>query len=235
MCVLGQSKRQCAEDLVSVSRRDLSTAYSPTNQAFTYGYDRYGNRWSQTATQGSGPQPQFSFNANNNRIDQYAYDAAGNVTSDGIHSYAYDAEGNQVTVEAAARRRTPSTRSITGVRRISGSAIDDYGYDLAGKRASRWDGTTAAASLIQAYVNWNGSRSPATEPARSSTGTRTCSVPSASRPSTTAHPWSQTKACPSVRPTAPCRRFSSPVSGPTRPPTPIWPSSANTPLLPAAG
>ena len=87
-----------------------STAYSPTNQAFTYGYDRYGNRWSQTVTAGSGPQPQFSFNANNNRIDQYAYDAAGNVTSDGIHSYAYDAEGNQVTVEAAARRRTPSTR-----------------------------------------------------------------------------------------------------------------------------
>ena len=42
------------------------------------------------------------------------------------------------------------------MRRISGSAIDDYGYDLAGKRASRWDGTTAAASLIQAYVNWNG-------------------------------------------------------------------------------
>ena len=126
------------------------------NQAFTYGYDRYGNRWSQTATQGSGPQPQFSFDSITNRIAGYAYDAAGNVTSDGIHSYAYDAEGNQVAVDGGSTEAYTFDALNNRVRRISGSAIDDYGYDLAGKRASRWDGTAGAASLTEAYLHWNG-------------------------------------------------------------------------------
>ena len=53
----------------------LQTA-GKSGQAFSYGYDRYGNRWNQTLTAGSGPQPSFSFDANN-RMVGYSYDAAG--------------------------------------------------------------------------------------------------------------------------------------------------------------
>jgi uncharacterized protein RhaS with RHS repeats len=40
-------------------------------------------------------------NPANNQITYpgYAYDAAGNLTSDGVHNYTYDAEGNMLTVD----------------------------------------------------------------------------------------------------------------------------------------
>jgi hypothetical protein len=46
-------------------------------QAFSYVYERYANRWQQNVTAGSGPQPQLTFNGNNNRMDGYSYDASG--------------------------------------------------------------------------------------------------------------------------------------------------------------
>jgi RHS repeat-associated protein len=66
------------------------------------GLDRFGNRWQQDGPQtflaiftGNNPSnPQ-----NNNRMDGYSYDAAGNLLSDGTHSYTYDAENRMIKVD----------------------------------------------------------------------------------------------------------------------------------------
>ena len=42
-------------------------------------------------------QPQLSF-GNNNHVDGWSYDAAGNLLNDGRNSYAYDAEGRIVAL-----------------------------------------------------------------------------------------------------------------------------------------
>jgi RHS repeat-associated protein len=69
------------------------------------GLDRFGNRWQQngpnsflatfTGNHPSSPQ-------NNNRMDGYSYDAAGNVLNDGTHSYTYDAENRIILVDNGA-------------------------------------------------------------------------------------------------------------------------------------
>jgi RHS repeat-associated protein len=68
--------------------------------ALNWTYDRYGNRWGQTATCTAGTgnctatavQPQLTFFGNTNRIDNWSYDAAGNLLNDQINTYTYDAE-----------------------------------------------------------------------------------------------------------------------------------------------
>jgi RHS repeat-associated protein len=109
-------------------------------QGFTYTYDRYGNRWSQTLTAGSGPQPSFSFNTSNNQITTsgYAYDAAGNMTNDGVHSYTYDAEGNIVTVDTGSTAQYGYDALNHRVRSQTASAIVEYLFDYAGRRTSTW-------------------------------------------------------------------------------------------------
>lgn len=69
---------------------------------YSYVYDRFGNRWQQngphafTATfTGNNP----SNPANNNRIDGYSYDAAGNLIAAGTHTYTYDAENRLIKVD----------------------------------------------------------------------------------------------------------------------------------------
>jgi RHS repeat-associated protein len=99
-----------------------------TGQAYTYDYDRFGNRWHQ-----NGPHSMmltFTGNnpanpANNNRMDGYSYDAAGNLLNDGTHSYTYDAEGRIATVD--------------------GGSTASYVYDAEGRRARK---TTASAGSV---------------------------------------------------------------------------------------
>jgi YD repeat-containing protein len=69
----------------------------------TWQYDRYGNRWSQTAgtIPGYNPpggnvsavQPQLSFSGNNNHVDGWSYDDDGNLLNDGRNSYASTSTG----------------------------------------------------------------------------------------------------------------------------------------------
>jgi YD repeat-containing protein len=49
---------------------------SKGTQAFSYNYDPSGNRWKQNVTAGTGPSPQYTFDANNHLVS-YSYDAAG--------------------------------------------------------------------------------------------------------------------------------------------------------------
>jgi RHS repeat-associated protein len=111
--------------------------------SFLYSYDRYGNRTAQTATAGSGPQPQFTVNPANNQITTsgYQYDGAGNMTNDGLHQYTYDAEGNILTV-AAEGGGIAATYTYDAQNRRVRSAVSgtttDHLYDYAGRKVSDW-------------------------------------------------------------------------------------------------
>src|SRR6185437_5805602 len=100
-----------------------------TGQAYTYKYDRFGNRWQQ-----NGPQTMLlTFSANNNRMDGYSYDAAGNVLNDGVHSYTYDAENRITSVDGGATASYVYNAEGERVRRaVVGGLTLDYVYDLAG-------------------------------------------------------------------------------------------------------
>jgi len=77
-----------------------STAYPAWG--LSWSYDRYGNRKQQTVTAGSNmPSNSVTPSATTNRITDagYAYDLAGNMTSDGSNTLTYDAE-NRVTNSA---------------------------------------------------------------------------------------------------------------------------------------
>jgi RHS repeat-associated protein len=78
----------------------LSAAHTTTvnstagTWSLQWGYDRLGNRLSQTLLGGnlSVAQPNFTIDSATNRITNsgYTYDAAGNLTSDSVSSYGYD-------------------------------------------------------------------------------------------------------------------------------------------------
>jgi RHS repeat-associated protein len=94
---------------------------------YSYDYDRYGNRWHQ-----NGPHTMMlSFSANNNRMDSYSYDAAGNLLSDGTHTYTYDDENHVIKVD--------------------GGTTASYAYDPDGNRVQK---TTAVGSFSEPAGTW---------------------------------------------------------------------------------
>ena len=118
----------------------LATANKNTNQqAFSYAYDRFGNRWQQNVTAGTGPNPSYAFDANN-RITTtgVTYDAAGNARNDGAHAYFYDAENRIIQVGGTLGTCSSATACYVydaegrRVRKTTGSVSVDYVYDLAG-------------------------------------------------------------------------------------------------------
>jgi len=86
--------------------------------AVAYIYDRFGNRWQEspggfiaTFTGNNPTSPQ-----NNNRIDGYTYDAAGNLLSDGVNTYTYDAENRMITFSNTAGSSGTYVYDAFGVR-----------------------------------------------------------------------------------------------------------------------
>jgi RHS repeat-associated protein len=98
---------------------------------YSYVYDRYGNRWQQNG--GVFHPPALSFTGNNNHIDGYSYDAAGNLLNDGTNSFTYDAENRIVSVTNANGAST-YVYDATGqrVRKTTLSGSVDFLYDLSG-------------------------------------------------------------------------------------------------------
>jgi RHS repeat-associated protein len=102
-----------------------------TGQAYTYAYDRFGNRWQQNGPHSSS----LSFSGNNNHMDTYSYDAAGNLLNDGTTSYTYDSESYMIS----------ATNSISGA--------SSYQYDANGRRIRK---TTVAKGAVDFLYDLGG-------------------------------------------------------------------------------
>ena len=72
--------------------------------------------------QTNGLCPQYSFNAANNQITGYTYDAAGNTTNDGTYTYQWDAEG----------RLSQSLQSSTVMHAYTYNALGQRAEDIPG-------------------------------------------------------------------------------------------------------
>jgi RHS repeat-associated protein len=116
--------------------------------------DRYGNRWQQNVTAGSGPQPPYSFNSSNNQIVSYSYDAAGNMTNDGNHSYTYDAEGNITAVDGGGTATYVYNALNQRVRTAANGSTTEYVFNASGQRVTEWNAATHA--LNQGKYYWGG-------------------------------------------------------------------------------
>jgi RHS repeat-associated protein len=110
-----------------------------TLQNYTYAYDRYGNRVSQTPLQ-SGYSFNPTINPANNHITTsgYTYDAAGNMTSDSVHTYTYDAEGNITAVDGGSTAKYVYDDFNRRIHAQTPSGTNEFVYDYAGRRISTW-------------------------------------------------------------------------------------------------
>jgi RHS repeat-associated protein len=112
----------------------LATANTPpTNPtlAYSYSYDRFGNRWAQTVTHGTGLPVALSFDGKNRiTTEGYFYDAAGNLVMDNLNCYTYDAENRLTSV-------APETAPGSDV---CGATTMSYLYDPDGRRVARLQG-----------------------------------------------------------------------------------------------
>ena len=164
--VSGQKGSQVQTELDTVLSQQFSYGYTDglnrltarTNtsgapDSYTYSYDRYGNRVSQTPLNGG-----YTFNPTinpaNNHITTsgYLYDAAGNLTNDSVNAYTYDAEGNVTKVVSTGGTSQYVYDALN--RRVHAqtpSATVDYIYDYAGRRISTWTSPTFAS---EAKIYW---------------------------------------------------------------------------------
>ena len=129
-----------------MNRLTSGTAASGVDEGLTLGwnYDRYGNRWDQSVT-GTGNatavSPQLSFTGNNNRIDGWSYDAAGNLLYDQIHHYTYDAENRVATVDGQ-QAYIYDAEGIRVAKLGSGGAVTaSYVLGLGGEQVSEVNGS----------------------------------------------------------------------------------------------
>lgn len=106
-----------------------------TVREYTYSYDRFGNRWQQDLTGGSGFDSEFSFASASNRL----------TTS----SFTYDGSGNQATPEPGSPTLTYSQENrLTGV-----SGGPQYVVDAQGRRVQRtFDSVTTDYFYLGATV-----------------------------------------------------------------------------------
>jgi uncharacterized protein (TIGR03437 family) len=127
-------------------------------QSFGYAYDRYGNRWQQNLTAGSGGQSLLTFNGSpaatingncyhaaglNNQHDGSCHDAAGNLLSDGQHSYTYDGENRIIAVDAGQTATYVYDGEGLRIRKVSAAGTADNLYDLAGQMVAELSGSGA--------------------------------------------------------------------------------------------
>jgi RHS repeat-associated protein len=151
---------------------------------FSYVYDRFGNRWQQNGSNsflatftGNNPgNPQ-----NNNRMDGYSYDAAGNLMNDGAHSYTNDAENRLTKVDSgntatyiydADGRRVQETTTVGPGFDPAGTNI--FAYDQSGRLIQKLDSSGGLFFIGNIYA---GGRHLATVGGQTASGGTTFSHP----------------------------------------------------------
>lgn len=121
-------------------------------KAYNMEFDRYGNRWKQTYTQGSGPQPSVIFDPATNRMSGMAYDLSGNLTNDGLHSYTYDDDGNMTAVDGSNTSMDAYDALNHRTQSLPNGVYTLYGYDADGRRVLTFDGNSG--NLVSTNVFW---------------------------------------------------------------------------------
>jgi len=106
-------------------------------------------------TTGSGPNPSYTFDANNHITSSgIVYDAAGNITNDGLgHTYTYDAENRLLTVAGSSSATYLYDALGQRVQATINSSPADFIYDQFGRAV-----TQATASVWQRselYAGWH--------------------------------------------------------------------------------
>jgi len=127
-----------------------SVAYG---QSFTF--DAYGNL--NCAPSGPGCVG-FTYNAANNRIAGYTYDAAGNVTNDGTNTYYWDAESHLIKVtNGGGTAISTNTYNALGqrVRDVTPTSITDEAYGADGELLWRYTGNPSDPNQ-RAFVPFEG-------------------------------------------------------------------------------
>ncbi len=157
-----------------------------TGQAYTYAYDRFGNRWQQNGPHSSQP----GFDANNHMVPGLGvtYDAAGNETNDGTTAYTYDSENRIIAATNSGSGASSYLYDADGRRIRKASAATgtrDYLYDLSGHETTQVMSTGVwargevyvdgrhLATYVNATTYFNFSDWLGTERARALTGTST--------------------------------------------------------------
>ncbi len=114
----------------------LNSLSCPVASGFTYTYDRFGNRHEEIVTAGSGVEPDYIFNANNQVVGNNTYDAAGNVIYDGLglgNTYTYDAENRIISASNGYTASYVYDAFGHRVRSAVNGQIRDFLYDLRGR------------------------------------------------------------------------------------------------------
>jgi len=120
-------------------------------QGFSYVYDRNGNRLQQNVTQGTGPNPQYTFD-NNNRIagSGVTYDALGNIQTDGLgNTFTYDAESRLIKVVNSGGTYN-YTYDADG-RRVRNNTTE-FLYDLSGRAITLFGATDGIWNYGEIYA-----------------------------------------------------------------------------------
>lgn len=139
----------------AMNRLSSRTVTAGTTENFTYAYDRWGNRVSQTALQ-AGPTMNATFNTATNQLQSvnssnYTYDAAGHVISDGLYGYTYDAEGNLTGVSGGTTATYIYNALNERVETVTSTSTEQFLFGLNGSRAATLDGSGNAVE-DQSYL-----------------------------------------------------------------------------------
>jgi RHS repeat-associated protein len=124
--------------------RLAASSNTSSGAAYTYGYDQVGNRWRQDRTAGIGLTVDLNFDLTTNRVTggSYAYDAGGNMTSDGSCSnpcWAYDKLGNLISGEGATYAYDAFNQRV---QKTKGGTTYDLVMGLNGQPFDEYQGTT---------------------------------------------------------------------------------------------
>jgi RHS repeat-associated protein len=137
------------------NRLTARTVTAGTAENYTYAYDQYRNRVSQTPLSGGYSfQPTISISNNHITTSGYTYDAAGNMTSDGVHSYTYDGEGNITQVDGGSTAKYVYDVFNHRIHVQTASGTMEYVYDYAGRRISSW--LSPSNSGREGRIYWDG-------------------------------------------------------------------------------
>lgn len=139
-----QFNRLVCADLASNGTCTTPPTGTPT---YTYVYDRFGNRWQQNGPHAFIASFTGNSSTNNNRMDGYSYDAAGNLMNDGTHQYTYDAENRIISVDngnTATYAYDPDGHRVEKISMV-GNGGDPPGtwqflYDQSGRMVRRFEG-----------------------------------------------------------------------------------------------